>query len=123
MYGRSKRQRDDDNVKDGYDTDKDGYDTDKEAATSKKQASGSKSRGAKSTLVIRRDALEDDPWTEHIESNKVTCFGCKKIIKLHTKRPYETEHWDNHKQKCPQITLKQTIRTAKKARVNLVSIL
>jgi len=100
----------------------DGYNTDKEALTLKKKAGRSKSRGTKTTSVIRKDALDSGPWTQNVESYKVICLGCKKTIKLNPKRPYETDHWDSHKEKCPQITGSRTVRTLKKARVNQVSI-
>ena len=54
----------------------DGYNTDKEALTLKKKAGRSKSRGTKTTSVIRKDALDSDPWTQNVESYKVICLGC-----------------------------------------------
>lgn len=103
------------------DTD-DGYSTDKEAARLKKKVNASKPRATKTTSVIRKNVLENDEHTRGVSAHEVTCAACSQKIKLHSTRVYDTAHWDHHKASCPRITLKQTIRTAKKVVVKKVSV-
>lgn len=98
----------------------DGYSTEKEVSKSRKKAAGSQERASKTTVVIRKQTLENDKFTKNVTANAVTCVACNKTIKLDARRQYESTHWDNHRAKCPQITGKTTIRVAKKKRINAV---
>jgi|SRR5882762_2452980 hypothetical protein len=99
-----------------------GYTTDKSAKAAREKVNGSKSRGSKTSMVTRKDALESDEYTKNVSVDRVTCKACGKVIKLHASRPYETAHWDKHRGKCPRITGKRVVRTAAKKQANMVSI-
>jgi hypothetical protein len=81
--------------------DSDGYNTDHEALTSKKRINALKPRGAKTTAITRRNALEKDEHSKNVSAHEVTCATCNQKIKLHSTRTYDTTHWDQHKAICP----------------------
>jgi hypothetical protein len=71
------------------DDDDDGYSTDKEASTSlRKKADLSRPHVVKTTLVIRKNALENDEHTTNVSAHEVTCAACNQksscILHIHT---------------------------------------
>lgn len=107
-----KRRNDDSESED------DGYSTSNEKMKSKMSVGRSTSRGKKSTDIMRKNALENDKFAKRIFAHEVTCVGCNKVIKLHKTRPYDTTHWNQHREKCPQITgrthVKKLVKTEHK---------
>lgn len=99
------------------DDDSDEYNTDEEAstpaATSKRKSGASTSRKPKTSIVQRQDRLENDAHTKNVTAHELYCNACGKRVGLNPKRPYDPTHWDQHRAKCPRITGKQTVRTAK----------
>ena len=97
------------------------YDSDKSAATARRRAQASQPRGFKTTSVTRKDALDDDEYTETVSAHQLKCRACKKTIKLHPTRAYDTQHWDQHKKKCPAITGVKIVRSGVKTKEHVVS--
>ena len=54
------------------------YDSDKSAATAKRRAQTSQPRGFKTTSVTRKDALDNDEYTETVSVRQLKCRACKK---------------------------------------------
>jgi hypothetical protein len=87
-------------------------DTDDERAKKKRSTAASHPRKKKKTALERREELERDNWTKDVGPHSVRCNGCNKNIMLDKKRLYEGRNWDQHKEKCSQITGRITHRIA-----------
>jgi hypothetical protein len=83
-----------------------GYTTDKEEGSSKRREAASGKRGQKKNVAQRQSALEADEWVKvgTVETNKVTCKGCNKPVRIHPSRQYDDANWQAHKTKCPGVT-------------------
>lgn len=93
-------------------SDDDSYTTEIETRKLKKKAPTSKKR-TKTSVVIRKDILEQDCWAKKIEPHQVVCVGCAKTIKLDKKTDYDTRPWEKHKAVCAQVSGVEKVRSMK----------
>ncbi|KAF8630147.1 hypothetical protein AX15_003099 [Amanita polypyramis BW_CC] len=71
-------------------------------------------RQTRRTESERKAWLEADSRAEEIQPEQVKCRGCKRWIRLSTKRPYTIYPWQKHQERCGPATPSSRVATAER---------